>query len=80
MVKGILDIITPPTKIKKTVYAQTYTHINTYYLYLLLTYWSIPHSVSVWGFFLALKIYFSTIIPIIQKAICIDFLSKIIII
>ncbi len=36
MVKGILDIIQPPTKIKKTVYAQTYTRINTYYLYLLL--------------------------------------------
>gem|GEM_PF-2510090 len=36
MVKGIPDIIQPPTKTKTIVYAKPYTRINTYYLYLLL--------------------------------------------
>lgn len=81
MVKGILDIITPPTKIKKTVYAQTYTRINTYYLYLLLILISIKKDLDtkLSGFFLALKIILDIVYPMFSWIIAIDFLSKIVI-
>lgn len=75
MVKGIPDIITPPTKIKKTVYAQTYTRINTYYLYLLLILISIILTMS--GFFIALRNTFAIVSSMFSKTISIDFIGKI---
>gem|GEM_PF-6291246 len=67
-------------KNKKDCICQTYTRINTYYLYLLLTYSIIPFIVSISGFFVALKYLFPIINPMFSKVICIDFLRKIIII